>query len=190
MAGRPRNWIVMKTHAFRFAYVLLGLAAGLTANAETPAPAVAADQGKVAISIGNQPPKVFGSVELGGLPRTTVAVKGMDGRSRKYAGVALYDLLASAGMELGGEQRPAALTTFLWVEGSDGYRVLFSGAEVHRYIGGGEVLLADSQDGQPISKAEGPYRLVVTGDKVRARWLRQVRALYVVQAPPPAEPGK
>ena len=93
-------------------------------------------------------------------------------------------------MELGGDQRPAALTTYLWVEGSDGYRVLFSGAEVHRYIGAGEVLLADSEDGQAFSKSDGPYRLVVASDKVHARWMKQVRALYVIQTVPAPNSSK
>jgi hypothetical protein len=175
----------------------LWLGGSLAANAQTPAPVAAADRmaagdkasatdkGKVAISINSQPPKVYGSAEIQALPRTAIVVKGEGGRSRKFAGVALYDLLASAGMELGGDQRPAALTTYLWVEGSDGYRVLFSGAEVHRYIGAGEVLLADSEDGQAISNSQGPYRLVVASDKVHARWMKQVRALYVIQAAPP-----
>ena len=113
----------------------------------------------------------------------------MDGQSRKYSGVALYDLLASAGMDIGGEQRPAALTTYLWVEGKDGYRVLFSGAEIHRYIGAGEILLVDSEEGQAAPRPEATYRLVVAADKVRARWIRQVRALYVIQAPPPSTSG-
>jgi hypothetical protein len=171
--------------------VFLWLGAGLAANAQTPSPADEGDdRGRVAISLNNQPPKVYGSTELGGLPHTAVVVKGMDGRNRKYAGVALYDLLASAGMELGGDQRPAALTTYLWVEGSDGYRVLFSGAEVHRYIGAGEVLLADSEDGKALSKSDGPYRLVVASDKVHARWMKRVRALYVIQAAPPLNSSK
>jgi hypothetical protein len=162
--------------------LLLGVSAGL---AQTPSPAATADDGQVTISVNNQPPKVFGRADIRRLPHTAAVVKGMDGRSGKFSGVALYDLLAAAGMDLGGEQRPAALTTYLWVEGKDGYRVLFSGAEIHRYIGAGDVLLVDSEDGQAIAKPSGTYRLVVAGDKVRARWIRQVRALYVVQAVPP-----
>jgi hypothetical protein len=189
--------------AFRFGHpgaramagiVFLWLGASLATNAETPSspPAVGkvAADGKVAISINNRSPKAFGSVEIGRLPHTAIAVEGQGGRTRKFSGVALCDLLESAGVELGGEQRPAALTTYLWVEGSDGFRVLFSGAEVHRLIGAGEVLLADSEDGQAIPKSDGPYRLVVVGDKVHARWMRQVRALYVIQAAPSPNSSK
>jgi hypothetical protein len=189
--------------AFRFghpsaravaAIVFLWLGASLATNAETPSspPAVGkwAEVGKVAISINNRSPKAYGSAEIGRLPHTAIAVEGQGGRTRKFSGVALCDLLESAGVELGGEQRPAALTTYLWVEGSDGFRVLFSGAEVHRFIGAGEVLLADSEDGQAIPKSDGPYRLVVVGDKVHARWMRQVRALYVIQAAPPPTSSK
>ena len=162
--------------------LLLGVSSGL---AQAPSPAATTDDGQVTISVNNQAPKVFGRADIRRLPHTAAVVKGMDGRSNKFSGVALYDLLAAAGMDLGGEQRPAALTTYLWVEGKDGYRVVFSGAEIHRYIGAGDVLLVDSEDGQAIATPSGTYRLVVAGDKVRARWIRQVRALYVVQAAPP-----
>src|SRR5450432_2953519 len=217
-SARPVNRN-MNNKAIRFArpcasavvgIVFLWLGASLAASAQTPSPAAvgqgaaaagqdaaaigqdaaAADQGKVSISIDNQSPKVYGSAEIAGLPHTDIVVKGDGGRTRKYSGVALYDLLDSAGMELGGDRRPAALTTYLWVEASDGYRVLFSGAEVHRFIGAGEILLADSENGQPLSKSDGPYRLVVATDKVHARWLRQVRALHVIQAAPPLNSSK
>ena len=214
-AGKSEN---MNNKAIKFAppcasavvgIVFLWLGASLAASAQTPSAAAAgqvaaaggqvaaagqgaaaADPGKVSISIDNQSPKVYGSAEIAGLPHTDIVVKGEGGRTRKYSGVALYDLLDSAGMELGGDRRPAALTTYLWVEASDGYRVLFSGAEVHRFIGAGEILLADSENGQPLSKSDGPYRLVVATDKVHARWLRQVRALHAIQAAPPLNSSK
>ena len=173
--------------------VFLGLGANVAATAETPSPAVAckgADQDKVAVSIDNRPPRFYGSAAIGGLPHTSIVVEGQGGRSRKFAGVALCDLLESAGMNLGGVQRPAALTTYLWVAGSDGFRVLISGAEVHRFIGAGEVLLADSEDGRAIPNTDGPYRLVVVGDKVHAHWMRQVRAPQVIQAAPPPNSSK
>jgi hypothetical protein len=141
----------------------------------------------VSVSINNRAPKLYGAVEFARFPHTTIKVEGQNG-DRVFAGVALCDLLAAAGVELGGEQRPAALTTYIWVESADGYKVLFSGAEINRFIGAGEVLLADSEDGEAVAKTAGPYRLVVVADKVHARWLRQVKAVHVVQAAPPPPP--
>ena len=41
------------------------------------------------------------------------------------------------------------------------------------------ILLADTKDGEPLPPREGPFRIVVPGDKRPARWVRQVRAVTV-----------
>jgi hypothetical protein len=41
------------------------------------------------------------------------------------------------------------------------------------------ILLADTKDGQPLPPREGPFRIVVPGEKRPARWVRQVTALEV-----------
>jgi hypothetical protein len=148
------------------------------------------DDGKLAISIDAQPPRIFGSADIQRLPHSAVIVKLEGGKKRKYTGVPLYDLLDAAGMELGGQQRPAALTSYLVVESGDGFHVLLSGAEIHRFIGATDALLADAEDGQALNSTEGPYRLVVASDKVHARWIRQVKSMHVVQEAAPVNSSK
>ena len=65
------------------------------------------------------------------------------------------------------------------VEASDGYRAAFSLAELDPEMTDRVVLLADTKDDQPLSPREGPFRIIVPGEKRPARWVRQVRALTV-----------
>jgi hypothetical protein len=39
--------------------------------------------------------------------------------------------------------------------------------------------LADTKDGQPLPPREGPFRIIVPGEKRPARWVRQVSAVTV-----------
>jgi hypothetical protein len=65
------------------------------------------------------------------------------------------------------------------VDGSDGYRAVFALAELSPDFTDHVILLADTKDGQPLSPREGPYRLVVPGEKHPTRWVRQVIAVEV-----------
>lgn len=102
---------------------------------------------------------------------TTVSAHEVSGR---YSGVALTDLLALVNAPLGDSLRGRSLATYVVVEAADGYRVLFSIVELDARFTDRVVLLADRKDGQPLPAAEGPYRLIVPGEKRPARWERQV----------------
>jgi hypothetical protein len=102
---------------------------------------------------------------------TTVSAHEVSGR---YSGVALTDVLGLVGAPLADSLRGKALATYVLVEASDGYRVIFSIAELDSRFTDRVVLLADSKDGQPLDASEGPYRLIVPGEKRPARWARQV----------------
>jgi hypothetical protein len=79
--------------------------------------------------------------------------------------------------------RGRPLATYVVAEASDGYRVLFSIAELDSRFTDRVVVLADRKDGQPLSAAEGPYRLIVPGEKRPARWARQVIRISLGRAP-------
>jgi DMSO/TMAO reductase YedYZ molybdopterin-dependent catalytic subunit len=102
---------------------------------------------------------------------TTVSAHEVTGR---YSGVALTGLLALVNAPLADSLRGRSLATYVLVEASDGYRVLFSIAELDARFTDRVVLLADRKDGQPLPPAEGPYRLIVPGEKRPARWARRV----------------
>lgn len=110
---------------------------------------------------------------------TTVSAHMVTGR---YSGVALTDVLALVNTPLADSLRGRALTTYVLVEASDGYRVLFSLAELDTRFTDRVVLLADAKDGRPLAADEGPYRLIVPGEKRPARWARQIARISVVRA--------
>jgi hypothetical protein len=75
------------------------------------------------------------------------------------------------------------LTRRLVVEAADGYRAVFTLAELAPGLGSRDVLLADVEDGHPLSSTVGPWRLVAPGDGAGARSVRQVIALRVRDEP-------
>ncbi|HUO36284.1 MAG TPA: molybdopterin-dependent oxidoreductase [Candidatus Acidoferrum sp.] len=102
-----------------------------------------------------------------------------------YEGVPLMDLLKQAGLPAGENLRGAAMTTYVLAEASDGYRVVFSLAELDPSIGGADVLVAFSLSGKPLDDRLGPLRLIVPRDKRPARWVRMLTAIHVFTVPKP-----
>jgi DMSO/TMAO reductase YedYZ molybdopterin-dependent catalytic subunit len=107
------------------------------------------------------------------LPRSKVEVKGKDDATARYEGVSLAEVLRLAGVSFEDHPRGRA-AAYVLVEGSDGYRAVLALAEVDPKVADRLVLLADRLDGKPLADKTGPYRLVVTGDKVPVRWVKQV----------------
>ena len=68
------------------------------------------------------------------------------------------------------------------IEATDGYRVLFSLAELDPGFTDRVVILADRVSGQPLPASEGPYRLIVPGEKRPARWAGQVTRITLSRA--------
>jgi hypothetical protein len=68
-------------------------------------------------------------------------------------------------------------------EGADGYRALFSLAEIDPALGGAAIYVVNRRGGQPLASAEGPWRMVVVRDSMRSRWVRQLAALRLEAAP-------
>jgi hypothetical protein len=116
---------------------------------------------------------------LAKLPRLSVKVKDHRGNPATYEGVALGEVLRSAGVALGKDLRGPLLANCLLVEAADGYRVAFALPEVDPDLTDKVVLLADRKGGKPLDAKEGPYRLVVPDDKRNMRWVKQVVRLSI-----------
>ena len=106
-----------------------------------------------------------------------------DGKSHNYQGVSLREVLIKAGAPTGDGLRGKEMADLVVAEGADGYRVVFSLAELDPDFGDRQVIIADKADGQPLSAQEGPLRLVVAADKRQARWVRMLTSLTIAQAP-------
>ena len=66
------------------------------------------------------------------------------------------------------------------IDAADGYRAVYSLAELDPALHDGVVILADRRDGRALDAKEGPFRLVAPGDKRPARWVRQLDMLRLV----------
>ena len=126
----------------------------------------------------SQPLSLTGE-ELAKLPRQTVRAKGHDGVESHYEGVSLIEVLAKAGVPTGKDLRGPAMALYVVVEAADGYRAVFALAELDSAFTDRVVLLADHRDGKPFSAREGPFQVIVPGEKKHARWVRQVIRLKV-----------
>jgi len=129
-------------------------------------------------------PLTVSAEDLKRMPHTTVRV--MNPHSHKeevYEGVALAVLLKEAGVPQGEQMRGPWMASYVLAEAADGYRVVFSLAELDSGFVDSEVLLADTMDDAPIGAGEGPFKLVAPHEKRPARWVRMLKSLTVVQVP-------
>jgi len=118
--------------------------------------------------------------DLTKMPRATVRIAG-SAKETVYEGVWLHEVLKKAGVPLGGDLRGKALTSYLLAEAQDGYQVVFSLAELDPAFIDNEVLLADTANGQPLSGAQGRFRLVAPKEKHGSRSVHLLTRLEVVQ---------
>jgi DMSO/TMAO reductase YedYZ molybdopterin-dependent catalytic subunit len=120
--------------------------------------------------------------QLAAMDHVTVTVKGREGDQLSYSGVPLEEILKSAGLEFGHMSTArAAAGMCVIVTGSDGYRVVYSMAELDSQFQKRLVVLADGRDGKPLDPTEGPLRIVAPDETVHARWVKQVISLTVAE---------
>jgi hypothetical protein len=119
------------------------------------------------------------AARIANLTHIVVEARDHDGVAR-FDGVALAALLPAAGIQLGESLRGSRMTEVLLASAADGYKVAFALAEVDPAFAVRDIILADKRDGKPLDAKEGPFRIVVPGDKRPARWIRQVSELRIV----------
>ena len=138
------------------------------------------------LRVGNEAGKVvpLPPGEWDRLPRRKAEVKDGQGKTLVYEGVPLAEVLRFAGVPFDGHLRGPRVATYVLVEAADGYRAVLALAEVDPSVAAKDVLLADRLDGKRLPASAGPYRLVVPGDRIHSRWVRQVTRITVHRAPP------
>lgn len=117
---------------------------------------------------------------LAALPHVTINVYNEHAKANQtYSGVPVMALL----QPLGVPDKPHGkdFRLYLVAEGSDGYQVVYSVAEVNQDVHDATILVADSMDGKPLGD-NGPLQLVATGEKRPARWVRNLVAIRVLSA--------
>jgi len=97
--------------------------------------------------------------------------------NQSYSGVPLMELLTRLGVP--DKPHGTYLRFYLVVEGADGFKAVYSLAEVNPMTHDGAVIVADTLDGKAL-QTTGPLQLVASGDKHPARWVRNLSAIRVL----------
>jgi len=106
--------------------------------------------------------------DLAKMPRSTAAVTS-DGNTVTYEGVLLLDVLTKAGWQFGHGMKGKPTAGYAIVTGKDGFKAVFSLAEIDPAFVGSKVLIADKADGYPLPAKYRPFRIVSPQDKAGAR---------------------
>jgi hypothetical protein len=117
--------------------------------------------------------------DIEAIPRSRVTTGASD-VSTTFEGVTLKAVLDKAGVGFGESMKGKRLASCLLVEAADGYRVVIALPEIDPAFSDKEFVLAFLRNGKPLDDKEGPYRIVIPGEKRMARWVRQVTALKIV----------
>jgi DMSO/TMAO reductase YedYZ molybdopterin-dependent catalytic subunit len=152
---------------------------------QTGAAQSAAAAGELRIGGAVATPLALTLVDLKKMPRKSLTVDNPHtGKKETYVGVTMEDLLQKAGAPLGERLRGKALALYVIAEAEDGYRAVFSLAELDSGIADSDVIVADTMDGGPLGEKVGPLRIVAPHEKRPARWVRMLKSLTVVNAAP------
>ena len=131
-------------------------------------------------------PLVLTIADLKNMPRRKLSVVNPhDKKTESYEGVLLEELLRKAGVPQGENLRGSSMATYVLAEATDGYRVVFSLAELDSGILDSDVIVADTMDGAPLGANQGPFRLVAPHEKRPARWVRMLKLITVARAANP-----
>jgi hypothetical protein len=186
-AGPARDRIRSATHrksGGQLPILLAVVLALVSSTAVTRAQNAAAPAAELRITGAVSTPLVLTVADLKKMPRKTLTVLNPhDKKTETYEGVLLEELLRKAGVPHGEDLRGPAMASYVIAEAEDGYRVVFSLAELDSGILDSDVLVADTLDGAPMAAKLGPFRLVAPHEKRPARWVRMLKSITVVRAP-------
>jgi len=158
---------------YRFYIVVLFCSVALFSNGQ------AGTKPSVKVSGEVTKPLVLSIDDLMKMKPVTTSLKDHGGIQHSYKGVDVAAILATAGATVGNQLRGENLSKYLLVKCADGYKVLFSLAELDSSFTDRVVTLAYESDGKPLPDGIGPFRLVVPGEKKPARSGHQVIEMVV-----------
>lgn len=130
------------------------------------------------------PPITLSQSDLRTLPHITITTHNRNlyrNVDERYSGVRLIELLEKVGVP-GGYVCCNDLSDYIVARGSDGSKVVLSLAEVDRWTHQGEVIVADTMNGEPLDAKSGPFQLIITEDKRPDRLVRHLVSVDVRQA--------
>ncbi|MDR3799017.1 MAG: hypothetical protein P4K93_12730 [Terracidiphilus sp.] len=135
--------------------------------------------GTLRASFGEQS-KDWTAATLAALPHVTVTVHNEHTKADEiYSGVPLIALLAPMGVSE--HPRGKDLRLYVVAEGSDGYEAVYASGEITPEVSSSTVIVADTENGKALA-GDGPLKLIATGEKRPARWVRSLVAIKVFAA--------
>jgi hypothetical protein len=117
---------------------------------------------------------------LASLPHVTVTVHNEHTKADEtYSGVPLIALLTPLGVSE--HPRGKDLRLYVVAEGADLYEVVYSSGEITPDVSNSTVIVADTENGKPLA-GDGPLKMIASGEKRPARWVRNLAAIKVFAA--------
>jgi DMSO/TMAO reductase YedYZ molybdopterin-dependent catalytic subunit len=168
----PKTFKRLRAALLAFALSAPGLVLGQQAS-----PSIENDTAAVKLRITGKLsiPLTLSVADLKKMPRKTLKVLNPhEKRDEVYEGVPLQELLRRAGVPQGDSLRGAAMATYVLAKAADGYRVVFSLAELDSDFVDAEVIVADTKDGAPLGPKQGPLKIVAPHEKRPARMLKSI----------------
>jgi hypothetical protein len=102
------------------------------------------------------------------------------GEKHSVYGAPLDKVLTQMGFSPGEKKRPGYRKVLI-ATGADGFKAVFSTAELMESMGATRALLVWKVDGKPLPKEQGDFRLVVLTDKEGARSVYQLVKLELLE---------
>lgn len=168
-------WLFNLRTAFAFCVAILMAGAAPAQQANVPGPSSITITGAVTT------PLTLSLADLEKMPQTTLRVVNPHSHQPEtYQGVPLDTLLQQAGVPHGEAIRGKWMTAYVLATAADGYRVVYSLAELDSAFLDSDVLIADQMNGALLSAREGPLKLVAPHDKRPARWVRMLKSITIV----------
>jgi hypothetical protein len=120
------------------------------------------------------------AADFAAMPHQAVTLQ-LEGKTEACDAVPLSLILAKVGAPQGKALRGPEMADVALIGAADGYRVALALAETDPLMRGDQIFLADRCAGGPMAPPEGPFRLVVLGDKRPARAARQVTSITLLR---------
>lgn len=135
-----------------------------------------------AVSIKGEVTKPFTINASTKLKQVTVKGTGHDGKEHEYTGYLLSDIITEAGGIPNNQLRGKALARYVLIKAADGYQAVIAMAEFNPEFNDKQIILADQEDGKALPAANGPYQVIIPGEKKWGRWVRMVTEIVVLTA--------
>lgn len=116
------------------------------------------------------------------MKQVTVNAKGHDGKDHEYGGVLLADIINQAGAVPNNKLSGKAFAKYILIKAADGYRAVIALPEINSEFNDKTIILADKEDGKVLPPANGPYQIIIPGEKKWGRWVRQVTGIDIQTA--------